>query len=39
VFAGRAELAAVVVTEVNPDHDPDATLLAALRDVLVHALG
>ncbi|SEP81240.1 arginase family protein [Microlunatus flavus] len=31
-------LAAVVVTEVNPSHDPDGSLLSALRDVLVAAL-
>lgn len=38
VFARRPELAAVVVTEVNPDHDPDGDLLALLRDVLVGAI-
>jgi arginase len=38
VFARRPELAAVVVTEVNPTHDPDGSLLRALVEVLVAAL-
>ena len=38
VWVERPELAAVVLTEVNPTHDPDGALLAELRDVLVAAL-
>jgi len=29
----------VVVTEVNPDHDPDGTLLEVLADVLADTIG
>jgi len=36
-FLARPECAGLVVTEVNPHHDPDGTLLAALRDTVVHA--
>ncbi len=38
VFLRRPELAALVITEVNPTHDPDGTLLARLRDAVVGAL-
>jgi arginase len=36
--ARQPELAAVVVTEVNPTHDPDGALLRRLVEVLVAAL-
>jgi arginase len=39
VFCGSAKLGGVVVTEVNPDHDPDGTQLGRLVDGLVAALG
>jgi arginase len=38
VFCGSAKLGGVVVTEVNPDHDPDGTQLGRLVDGLVAAL-
>jgi arginase len=38
VFCQRPELAAVVVTEVNPSHDPQHAMLSELRDVLGDAL-
>jgi arginase len=38
VFCGSAKLGGVVVTEVNPDHDPDGTQLARLVDGLAAAL-
>ena len=38
VFGHQPELAAVVITEVNPDHDPDRHLLNDLADVVTHAL-
>lgn len=38
VLCRRPELAAVVVTEVNPDHDPEQTMISALLDVLCDAL-
>lgn len=38
IFEARPELAALVVTEVNPTHDPDGRLLPALVEVLTSAL-
>ncbi len=38
VFCGSGKLGAVVVTEVNPDHDPDGTQLGRLVDGLAAAL-
>jgi arginase len=38
VFCASPKFAALVVTEVNPDHDPDAVLLPQLLEVLVQAL-
>jgi arginase len=38
VFCGSAKLGGVVVTEVNPDHDPDGTQLGRLVDGLAAAL-
>ena len=38
VFGARPELAAVVVTEVNPHHDADRRLLPALVRVLASTL-
>ncbi|MDP9209221.1 MAG: arginase family protein [Actinomycetota bacterium] len=38
VFCGSARLGGLVVTEVNPDHDPDGTQLGRLVDGLVAAL-
>ena len=38
VFCGSGKLGGVVVTEVNPDHDPDGTQLGRLVDGLVAAL-
>jgi arginase len=38
VFCGSARLGGVVVTEVNPDHDPDGTQLGRLIDGLAAAL-
>jgi arginase len=37
-FCASTKLAGLVITEVNPDHDPDRVLLPALRDVLCPAL-
>lgn len=37
-FCQRATFAGLIVTEVNPDHDPDGVLVGALMDTLVHAL-
>jgi len=39
VWGGRPELAGVVITEVNPTHDPDDALLRQLLDLLVESLG
>jgi arginase len=36
-FLARPQCAGLVVTEVNPHHDPDGTLLVALRDTVVRA--
>jgi arginase len=38
VFCGGAKLGGLVVTEVNPDHDPDGTQLGRLVDGLAAAL-
>lgn len=38
VFGHQHELSAVVITEVNPDHDPDGHLLGDLADVVTNAL-
>jgi arginase len=38
VFCGSAKLGGVVVTEVNPDHDPDGTQLGRLVDGLAAAV-
>jgi arginase len=38
VFLGSAKLGGLVVTEVNPDHDPDGRQLGRLVDGLVGAL-
>jgi arginase len=38
VFCASQKFAGLVVTEVNPDHDPDAVLIPHLLDVLVRAL-
>ena len=38
IFCGSEKLAGLVVTEVNPDHDPDAILIPALTDTLCDAL-
>jgi arginase len=38
-FCGSAKLGGLVVTEVNPDHDADGSLLAELVDGLTVALG
>ncbi len=37
-FTANSQFAALVITEVNPDHDPDGNLITALRDVVVDAL-
>lgn len=34
VFLGSRKLAALVITEINPDHDPDSVLLSRLVDGL-----
>jgi arginase len=38
VFCASPKFAGLIVTEVNPDHDPDAVLLSQLLEVLVQAL-
>jgi arginase family enzyme len=38
IFCRSGKLAGLVVTEVNPDHDPDAILVPALIDTLCGAL-
>jgi arginase len=37
-FAAGPHFAALVITEVNPNHDPDGNLIAARRDIVVVAL-
>lgn len=38
VFVGSPKLAALVVTEINPDHDPDGLLLRQFVDAFADAL-
>jgi arginase len=38
VFAGSPKLAALVVTEINPDHDPEGLLVRQFVDAFVDAL-
>jgi arginase len=38
VFCATPRFAGLVVTEVNPDHDPDGLLISELLEVLVEAL-
>jgi arginase len=38
VFAGTPKLAALVVTEINPDHDPDGLLVARFVDAFADAM-
>jgi arginase len=38
VFAGSPKLAALVVTEINPDHDPDGLLVGQFVDAFADAL-
>jgi arginase len=38
VFVGTPKLAALVVTEINPDHDPDGLLVAQFVDAFADAL-
>jgi arginase len=38
VFVGSPKLAALVVTEINPDHDPDGLLVAQFIDAFADAL-
>ena len=38
IFGQSPKLAGLIVTEVNPDHDPDGVLIPALIDVLCGAL-
>jgi len=38
VFVGTEKLAALVVTELNPDHDPDGLLVGQFVDAFVDAL-
>lgn len=38
VFVGTPKLAALVVTELNPDHDPDGLLVGQFVDAFVDAL-
>jgi arginase len=38
VFVGSQKLAALVVTEINPDHDPDGLLVRQFIDVLAGAM-
>jgi arginase len=38
VFVGSPKLAALVVTEINPDHDPDGLLVAQFVDAFADAL-
>jgi arginase len=38
VFVGTPKLAALVVTEINPDHDPDGLLVGQFVDAFVDAL-
>ena len=39
VLCASPRLAGLVVTEVNPDHDPDGELLGQLVEVVASALG
>ena len=38
VFIGSPKLAALVVTEINPDHDPDGLLVRRFVDAFADAL-
>lgn len=38
-FASSPKFAGLVITEVNPDHDPDGDLIRALIVVIADALG
>jgi arginase len=38
VFVGTPKLAALVVTEINPDHDPDGLLVGQFVDAFAGAL-
>jgi arginase len=38
VFVGTSKLAALVVTEINPDHDPDGLLVRQFIDAFAYAL-
>src|SRR2546427_11541678 len=38
VFGGSPRLAALVVTEINPDHDPDGLLVRQFIDAFADAL-
>ena len=38
VFVGTPKLAALVVTEINPDHDPEGLLVAQFVDAFADAL-
>jgi arginase len=38
VFVGSPKLAALVVTEINPDHDPDGLLVGQFIDAFADAL-
>jgi arginase len=38
VFVGSQKLAALVVTEINPDHDPDGLLVRQFIDAFADAL-
>jgi arginase len=38
-FTGSEKFGGLVITEVNPDHDPDGQLIAALAQVITDALG
>jgi arginase len=38
-FTGGEKFGGLVITEVNPDHDPDGQLIRALTRVVVGALG
>jgi len=38
VFVGSPKLAALVVTEINPDHDPDGLLVRQFIDAFAGAM-
>lgn len=38
IFVGSSKLAALTVTEINPDHDPDGVLLSRFVERVGHAL-